>query len=79
MVFYISKRLFQGLLTILLTSILSFIIIQIAPGDYLDTLRQNPKISREIIQELNIRFGLDKPFYIQYWNCLLYTSPSPRD
>ena len=70
MVFYISKRLFQGLLTILLTSILSFIIIQIAPGDYLDTLRQNPKISREIIQELNIRFGLDKPFYIQYWNWL---------
>ena len=70
MVFYISKRLFQGLLTILLTSILSFIIIQIAPGDYLDTLRQNPKISREIIQELNIRFGLDKPFYIQYWKWL---------
>ncbi|BDA39901.1 ABC transporter permease [Candidatus Atelocyanobacterium thalassae] len=68
--FYISKRLFQGLLTILLTSILSFIIIQIAPGDYLDTLRQNPKISREIIQELNIRFGLDQPFYIQYWKWL---------
>ena len=68
---YVSKRFLQGLLTILLTSILSFIIIQIAPGDYLDTLRQNPKISREVIQELNVRFGLDKPFYIQYWKWLV--------
>ncbi|BAQ62648.1 oligopeptide transport system permease protein OppB [Geminocystis sp. NIES-3708] len=60
------KRLFQGLLTLLLASILSFAIIQFAPGDYLDNLRQNPTISQETIEELKIRFGLDKSPLEQY-------------
>ena len=69
--FYVIKRILQGLLTILLASILSFIIIQIAPGDYLDTLKQNPKIAKETIDQLTIRFGLDQPWYIQYWRWLV--------
>ncbi|MFM7439896.1 MAG: ABC transporter permease, partial [Snowella sp.] len=68
---YIVKRLLQGLLTLLLASFLSFIIIQLAPGDYLATLQQNPKISPETIEELKQRFGLDKPWYIQYWRWLV--------
>jgi len=67
---YVTKRLLQGLLTLLLASALSFLIIQFAPGDYLDTLRQNPKISPERIQELQQQFGLDQPGYIQYWRWL---------
>lgn len=68
---YILKRLLQGLLTLLLASLLSFIIIQLAPGNYLTTLQQNPKISPETIEELKQRFGLDKPWYIQYWRWLV--------
>lgn len=64
---YISKRLLQGLLTLLLASFLSFVIIQLAPGSYLDTLQQNPKISPETIKEIKAQFGLDQPWYIQYW------------
>jgi len=67
---YVMKRLLQGLLTLLLASALSFLIIQFAPGDYLDTLRQNPKISPERIEELKQQFGLDQPGYIQYWRWL---------
>ncbi|MFM7576340.1 MAG: ABC transporter permease, partial [Microcystaceae cyanobacterium] len=63
---YILKRLGQGLLTLLLASLLSFIIIQLAPGSYLDTLKQNPKISPETLKELTRQFGLDQPWYIQY-------------
>lgn len=63
---YTVKRLLQGLLTLLLASILSFAIIQLAPGDYLDTLRQNPQISPERIDELKRQFGLDQPGYLQY-------------
>ncbi|MEA5510718.1 ABC transporter permease [Crocosphaera sp. UHCC 0190] len=70
-IFYIIKRVLQGLLTILLASFLSFIIIQIAPGDYLDTLKQNPKIAKETIEQLTIRFGLDQPWYVQYWRWLI--------
>jgi peptide/nickel transport system permease protein len=46
---------------------LSFAIIQLAPGDYLDNLRQNPTISQETLEELKIRFGLDKSPLQQYW------------
>ncbi len=70
-ILYIIKRVLQGLLTILLASILSFIIIQIAPGSYLDTLKQNPKIAEETIKQLTEQFGLDQPWYIQYWRWLV--------
>ncbi|MBE9125612.1 MULTISPECIES: ABC transporter permease [unclassified Coleofasciculus] len=68
---YVVKRLLQALLTLLLASALSFAIIQLAPGDYLDTLRQNPKISPERIEELRQQFGLDQPAWVQYWRWLV--------
>lgn len=64
---YVLKRLLQAIVTLLLVSVLSFTIMQFAPGDYLDTLRSNPQNSREYIEELNKQFGLDQPGYIQYW------------
>lgn len=64
---YVYKRLLQALLTLFLASILSFTIIQFAPGDYLDALRQNPQISPETIADLEQRFGLDQPPFVQYW------------
>lgn len=66
-VLYVLKRLLQAALTLLLASALSFAIIQLAPGSYLDTLRQNPKISPERIEELKMQFGLDKPLIVQYF------------
>lgn len=66
-ILYIIKRLLQGLLTLFLASALSFAIIQFAPGDYLDTLSQNPKISPETLEDLKIRFGLNKPPIEQYF------------
>ncbi|MFN5513268.1 MAG: ABC transporter permease [Cyanobacteriota bacterium] len=68
---YVLKRLLQGALTLLLTSLLSFIIIQLAPGSYLDTLQQNPRISPETLEELKVQFGLDQPWYVQYWRWLV--------
>jgi len=64
---YIYKRSLQALLTLFLASVLSFTIIQFAPGDHLDTLRQNPQISPETIADLEQRFGLDQPVFLQYW------------
>jgi peptide/nickel transport system permease protein len=68
---YVLKRLLQGILTLFLASALSFAIIQLAPGDYLDTLRQNPKISPETIEDYRKRFGLDQPAIVQYWRWLV--------
>ena len=64
---YVVKRMLQALLTLLLASALCFAISQLAPGDYLDTLRLNPKISPETLKQLEQQFGLDKPAIVQYW------------
>ncbi|MFK0731088.1 MAG: ABC transporter permease [Gloeotrichia echinulata GP01] len=64
---YVVKRLLQALLTLLLASALSFFIIQLAPGDYVDTLKQNPKISPERLAEIKRQFGLDKSWPEQFW------------
>ncbi|MBW4663735.1 MAG: ABC transporter permease [Chroococcus sp. CMT-3BRIN-NPC107] len=63
---YVVKRVLQALLTLLLASALSFFIIQLAPGDYLSTLKTNPKISPERIEELRVQFGLGLPWIEQY-------------
>ena len=63
---YVVKRLLQGLLTLLLASILSFAIIQFAPGDYLDKIRNTPTVSPERVEELRTLFRLDQPGYVQY-------------
>ncbi|MEO0456002.1 MAG: ABC transporter permease [Cyanobacteria bacterium P01_A01_bin.114] len=67
---YIVKRLLQGLLTLLLASALSFFIIQLAPGDFLSAQRQNPQITPETFQELEMRYGLDLPVWQQYFKWL---------
>lgn len=64
---YVVKRVLQALVTLLLASALCFIVIQLAPGDYLDTLKENPKISPERLAQLQRQFGLDKSWTEQYF------------
>lgn len=45
---------------------MSFGAMQLAPGDYLTQLQQDPKIRPETIKRLKKDFGLDKPAYVQY-------------
>lgn len=67
---YIVKRLSQGALTLLLASALCFFIVELAPGNYLDTLKENPQITPERIAELTQQFGLDQPPIVQYFRWL---------
>ncbi|MBW4645236.1 MAG: ABC transporter permease [Goleter apudmare HA4340-LM2] len=65
---YVVKRLLQALFTLFLASALSFFIIQLAPGDYVDTLQsQNQKISPARLKEIREQFGLDKSWFEQFW------------
>ena len=64
---YVIKRLLQGLLTLFLASILCFTIVQLSPGNYLDTLRENPKFSADTIKQFAQQFGLDQPAPVQYF------------
>lgn len=69
---YILKRLLHMIPLMLGITFLSFMIISLAPGDFLTTMTQNPQISAEHIEVLRVKYGLDQPWYIQYvtwlWN-----------
>ena len=71
---YILKRLLHMIPLLLGITFFSFMIISLAPGDFLTTMSQNPQITEETIEGLRAKFGLDQPWYIQYvkwlWNVL---------
>ncbi|HPE69105.1 MAG TPA: ABC transporter permease [Thermotogota bacterium] len=63
---YIVRRLILSIPVLLGVSFLSFIIIQAAPGDFLDQFRMNPTFSQESIRLLEEKFGLNDNFFVQY-------------
>jgi len=67
---YVLKRVLQAILTLFLASALSFFVIQLAPGDFLDQYRQSPQFSAETLQQLEEQFGLNLPPWRQYLNWL---------
>ena len=68
---YIARRVLQLVPLLLAITLLSFAVMQLAPGNYLDTLRGQPTINQDTIDRLTAQFGLDKPWYIQYWKWLV--------
>lgn len=55
---FIIKRLFQALITLVIASLLSYVIVQLAPGNYVDSLRENLQNDPELIDRLEQQFGL---------------------
>jgi len=72
MISYILRRVAMMIPTLAVISILSFVIIQLPPGDYLTsyamTLRQQGEAVDETeIENLRERYGLGQPVYVQYY------------
>lgn len=63
---YILRRLLQTLPLLLGISALTFLLLQLAPGDFLATMADNPQISPATIEAMRERFGLDRPWWMQY-------------
>jgi peptide/nickel transport system permease protein len=71
MIAYTIRRLLLALVTIWAISVLSFIIIQLPPGDFVDAYisrmsANGSAVSAEEAQSLRRLYGLDRPLYIQY-------------
>ena len=64
---FIFKRLLHMIPLLLGVSLLTFLLMSLAPGDYFTALSQNPQISPETIVKLKAQFHLDKPWYVQYF------------
>ena len=69
---YLLKRCSWMVLTVILVSIISFIVIQLPPGDFLTTYIATLTASGQSVDEsevaaLKARYGLDRPIYVQYY------------
>lgn len=47
-------------------SLLTFLVMQLAPGDFLSQMELDPSVSAETLASMRARFGLDQPWYVQY-------------
>lgn len=69
---YIVRRVLYMIPTLFVISIVSFIIIQLPPGDYLTSLvatmaSTGETVDRAQLIALEQRYGLGQPIYVQYW------------
>jgi peptide/nickel transport system permease protein len=72
MLSFIIRRIVLMVPLLLVLSIVTFVIIQLPPGDYLTVYIQQLEASGQQfdeaeIQRLRVQYGLDKPVYIQYF------------
>ena len=68
---YIARRILMMIPTLFLISIVSFIIIQLPPGDFLTSYvtqlsSMGDNVDESAIQALKDRYGLGQPLYVQY-------------
>ena len=73
---YIARRLLLLIPTIVLISIISFVVIQLPPGDFLTSYvmtleSQGQLVDQALIDQLSEQYGLDQPIYIQYGKWVL--------
>jgi peptide/nickel transport system permease protein len=69
---FIGKRLLWMIPALLVLSFLSFVLIQLPPGDYVTTYIATLSASNEVVDQhtaadLRARLGLDQPMIVQYW------------
>ena len=69
---YIAWRILMMIPTLFAISIVSFLIIQLPPGDFLTSYlaqltSMGETVSEEVIEALRARYGLGSPVYVQYW------------
>jgi peptide/nickel transport system permease protein len=63
---YLWRRLVHAALVLLGVSILTFVFMQLAPGEFFSDMRLNPQISPETISTLRSQYGLDQPIPVRY-------------
>ena len=69
MIIYLLKRLLGMVPLIIGITLISFIVIQLAPGEPVGLETDlNPKISAEAQEKLRQHYGLDQPLHVQYIN-----------
>lgn len=69
---YIIRRLIIAVVILIIVTLIVFFVMQLLPGDplviFLGQQAGTGSMSQEQLEQLYIRYGLDKPLIVQYWN-----------
>lgn len=63
---YMVQRILQGVVVLFLVTLLTFGIMQAAPGDPIDLMVGEAQITEEEFQRIRDKWGFDRPWYEQY-------------
>lgn len=66
MLSFIGRSMVQKIITLFFVSIVSFLIIHLAPGEPSQVDPLNPKFTPEMVEKFREAFHLDQPLYVQY-------------
>jgi peptide/nickel transport system permease protein len=67
---FIIKRLLMSIPMLLGITLLTFILMRVTPGNYLDTIRLDPQVSQDTIERYQKLYQLDQPLFQQYLHWL---------
>jgi peptide/nickel transport system permease protein len=62
----LARRALHGLFVLFAVSVLSFVLVELAPGDFFAEMRLDPRISEATLRALRARHGLDRPLPERY-------------
>ena len=63
---FVVRRLLQMIPLLVGITFLSFVVVDLAPGDFFSTLRLNPSISPDLIRQMEAEFGYGQPLLVRY-------------
>lgn len=63
---FLARRIIHGVFLLAGVSLFSFILLELAPGDFYEEMRLNPQISAETVAGLRKQYGLDRALPVRY-------------
>jgi len=66
MLSFIARSSIQKIITLFFVSVVSFLVIHLAPGEPSQVDPLNPKFTPEMVERFRQQFHLDQPLYVQY-------------
>lgn len=66
----VARKSVQGVMMVLIVSMVTFALLSLAGGDALTSLRDNPQISEATVERLRRVYGLDRPLPVRYFSWL---------
>lgn len=63
---FLIRRFAHAAVLLAAISLLSFALMQLAPGDFFDQMRMNPRVSAQTIEGLRSEYGLQRSFPVRY-------------